>query len=104
GIGLASQERMDRMEEKLSKSEAFVQFFKDTSVKPVDANPILEEKGSSPMSQPDKMFKVFSRPQLELDDFMKFKQFRDYVEEHQLDDEIVEQAEIQVKYSGYIEK
>lgn len=104
GIGLASQERMDRMEEKLSKSEAFVQFFKETSVKPVDANPILEEKGSSPMSQPDKMFKVFSRPQLELDDFMKFKQFRDYVEEHQLDDEIVEQAEIQVKYSGYIEK
>lgn len=104
GIGLASQERMDRMEEKLSKSEAFVQFFKETSVKPADANPILEEKGSSPMSQPDKMFKVFSRPQLELDDFMKFKQFRDYVEEHQLDDEIVEQAEIQVKYSGYIEK
>ncbi len=103
-IGLASQERMDRMEEKLSKSEAFVQFFKETSVKPADANPILEEKGSSPMSQPDKMFKVFSRPQLELDDFMKFKQFRDYVEEHQLDDEIVEQAEIQVKYSGYIEK
>lgn len=103
-IGLASQERMDRMEEKLSKSEAFVQFFKETSVKPEEANPILEEKGSSPMSQPDKMFKVFSRPQLELDDFMKFKQFRDYVEEHQLDDEIVEQAEIQVKYSGYIEK
>ncbi|BCY27798.1 tRNA uridine-5-carboxymethylaminomethyl(34) synthesis enzyme MnmG [Flavobacterium okayamense] len=103
-IGLASQDRMDRMEEKLSKSEAFVQFFKETSVKPADANPILEEKGSSPMSQPDKMFKVFSRPQLELDDFMKFKQFRDYVEEHQLDDEIVEQAEIQVKYSGYIEK
>ena len=103
-IGLASQERMHRMEEKLSKSEAFVQFFKETSVKPADANPILEEKGSSPMSQPDKMFKVFSRPQLELDDFMKFKQFRDYVEEHQLDDEIVEQAEIQVKYSGYIEK
>ena len=103
-IGLASQERMDRMEEKLSKSEAFVQFFKETSVKPADANPVLEEKGSSPMSQPDKMFKVFSRPQLELDDFMKFKQFRDYVEEHQLDDEIVEQAEIQVKYSGYIEK
>ena len=103
-IGLASQERMDRMEEKLNKSEAFVQFFKDTSVKPADANPILEEKGSSPMNQPDKMFKVFSRPQLELDDFMKFKQFRNYVEEHQLDDEIVEQAEIQVKYSGYIEK
>lgn len=103
-IGLAKQERMDRMEEKLSKSEAFVQFFKDTSVKPAEANPILEEKGSSPMNQADKMFKVFSRPQLDLEDFIKFDKVRNYIEDHNLDDEIVEQAEIQVKYSGYIEK
>ncbi|MEZ4854372.1 tRNA uridine-5-carboxymethylaminomethyl(34) synthesis enzyme MnmG [Flavobacterium sp.] len=103
-IGLAKQDRMIRVAEKQTKSEAFVQFFKDTSIKPNEANPILEEKGSSPMTQPDKMFKVFSRPQLDLEDFMKFEKFRDYVNEHQLDDEIVEQAEIQVKYSGYIEK
>ncbi len=103
-IGLAKQERMDRMEEKLTKSDAFVQFFKDTSVKPSEANPILEEKGSSPMNQADKMFKVFSRPQLDLEDFIKFDKVRNYIEEHNLDDEIVEQAEIQVKYSGYIEK
>lgn len=103
-IGLASQERMERVEEKVSKSEAFVQFFKETSIKPEEANPVLEEKGSTPMSQPDKMFKVFSRPQLDLEDFKKFEKFQNYVNEHQLDDEIVEQAEIQVKYSGYIEK
>lgn len=103
-IGLAKQERMDRMEEKLTKSDAFVQFFKETSVKPSEANPILEEKGSTPMSQSDKMFKVFSRPQLDLEDFVKFDKVRNYIEEHNLDDEIVEQAEIQVKYSGYIEK
>lgn len=103
-IGLAKEERLRRMEEKFSKSDAMVNFFKETSLKPNEANPILEEKGSSPMSQPDKMFKVFSRPQLDLEDFKKFKKVVDYIAEHDLDEEIVEQAEIQVKYSGYIEK
>ncbi|UGS21077.1 tRNA uridine-5-carboxymethylaminomethyl(34) synthesis enzyme MnmG [Flavobacterium cyclinae] len=103
-IGLAKEERLRRMEEKFSKSDAMVNFFKETSLKPNEANPILEEKGSSPMSQPDKMFKVFSRPQLDLEDFKKFKKVADYIAEHDLDEEIVEQAEIQVKYSGYIEK
>ncbi|MCO6174757.1 tRNA uridine-5-carboxymethylaminomethyl(34) synthesis enzyme MnmG, partial [Flavobacterium sp. NRK F10] len=103
-IGLAKQERMERMEEKMVKSEAFLQFFRETSVKPEEANPILEAKGSSPMAQPDKMFKVFSRPQLELEDFKKFEKVSEYINEHHLDNEIVEQAEIQVKYSGYIEK
>jgi tRNA uridine 5-carboxymethylaminomethyl modification enzyme len=50
------------------------------------------------------MFKVFSRPQLDLEDFIKFKKVAAYIEEYDLDQEIVEQAEIQVKYSGYIEK
>ena len=103
-IGLAKEDRLRRMEEKLSKSEAMVTFFRETSLKPEEANPILEAKGSSLMSQPDKMFKVFSRPQLDLEDFIKFKKVAAYIEEHDLDQEIVEQAEIQVKYSGYIEK
>jgi len=103
-IGLAKEDRLRRMEEKLSKSEAMVTFFRETSLKPEEANPILEAKGSSLMSQPDKMFKVFSRPQLDLEDFVKFKKVAAYIEEHDLDQEIVEQAEIQVKYSGYIEK
>jgi tRNA uridine 5-carboxymethylaminomethyl modification enzyme len=103
-IGLAKEDRLRRMEEKLSKSEAMVTFFRETSLKPEEANPILEAKGSSLMAQPDKMFKVFSRPQLDLEDFIKFKKVAAYIEEYDLDQEIVEQAEIQVKYSGYIEK
>tara|TARA_Y100000817_G_C16806178_1_gene522038 strand:- start:48 stop:1280 length:1233 start_codon:yes stop_codon:yes gene_type:complete len=103
-IGLAKEERLIRMEEKLSKSEAMVHFFKETSLKPEEANPILEEKGSSPMIQPDKMFKVFSRPQIDLEDIVKFEKVKSYIQENNLDNEIIEQAEIQVKYSGYIEK
>jgi tRNA uridine 5-carboxymethylaminomethyl modification enzyme len=103
-IGLAKEERLIRMEQKFTQSDAMVNFFRETSLKPEEANPILEAKGSAPMSQPDKMFKVFSRPQLDLEDFRKFNKVAAYIEEHNLDQEVVEQAEIQVKYSGYIEK
>ena len=50
------------------------------------------------------MFKVFSRPQIELEDLLKFEKVDSYIKENNLDEEIVEQAVIQVKYSGYIEK
>ena len=103
-IGLASEKRMHRMEKKFQASDKMVQFFKDTSITAEEANPILEEKGSALMNQGDKMFKVFSRPQVGLEDFLKFDKVKTYVEENDLDQEILEQAEIQVKYSGYIEK
>ncbi len=103
-IGLASEERMRRMDEKEKKSSAFVQFFKDTSVSPEEANPVLESKNSSPVKQSGKMFKLFSRPQIELEDVRQFEKVKTYIQEHNLDKEILEQTEIQVKYSGYIEK
>ncbi len=103
-IGLASEKRLRRMEHKFNESEKMVDFFKETSITPQETNPILEEKESSPMSQSDKMFKVFSRPQIELNDMLKFEKVQNYIQENDLDKEIIEQAEIQVKYSGYIEK
>lgn len=103
-IGLASEKRLRRMEEKFSKSDAMVNFFKETSLTPEEANPILTEKESSPMAQSDKMFKVFSRPQIELEDILRFEKVQEYIKEYNLDKEEIEQAEIQVKYSGYIEK
>jgi len=103
-IGLAKEERLKRMEYKKDASDNFVQFFRETSVKPAEANPILEENGSDLMKQPDKMFKVFSRPQLDFDAILKFKDVDEYIKENNLDKEIVDQAFIQVKYSGYIEK
>jgi tRNA uridine 5-carboxymethylaminomethyl modification enzyme len=103
-IGLASEHRMRRMEKKFAASDAMVQFFKETSVTTSETNPILEAKESAPITQSDKMFKVFSRPQIDLEDFLKFEKVANYVAENNLDREILEQAEIQVKYSGYIEK
>jgi tRNA uridine 5-carboxymethylaminomethyl modification enzyme len=103
-IGLASEKRLRRMEHKLNESEKMVAFFKETSVSVAEANPILESKETAVISQGDKMFKVFSRPQIELEDMKKFEKVASYISENNLDDEILEQAEIQVKYSGYIEK
>ncbi|MFV5694159.1 tRNA uridine-5-carboxymethylaminomethyl(34) synthesis enzyme MnmG [Flavobacterium sp. LB3P122] len=103
-IGLASEARLRRMEHKLNESEKMVAFFKETSVSIAEANPILESKDTALITQGDKMFKVFSRPQIDLDDMMKFEKVADYVAANDVDQEILEQAEIQVKYSGYIEK
>lgn len=103
-IGLASKKRLERMQEKESKSEAFVQFFKDTSVTPDEANPILQAKDSAAVKQQDKMFKLYARPNITIDDVRQFKAVDDYIVEHNLDTEVIEQTEIQVKYSGYIEK
>ncbi|NBL65752.1 tRNA uridine-5-carboxymethylaminomethyl(34) synthesis enzyme MnmG [Flavobacterium sp. NST-5] len=103
-IGLASDDRLRQMEIKQKQSSDLVDFFKETSVTVDETNPILEANGSAKISQPDKMFKIFSRPQINLVDILKFEKVANYVSERDLDEEILEQAEIQVKYSGYIEK
>ena len=103
-LGIASKKRMKRMEEKHNEAKKFVQFFKDTSVKPEEANPVLESRKSSLMKQSDKMFKVFSRPNISIEDVRKFKAVEAYIQENNLDNEVIEQTEIQVKYSGYIAK
>ncbi|MEH6705234.1 MAG: tRNA uridine-5-carboxymethylaminomethyl(34) synthesis enzyme MnmG [Galbibacter orientalis] len=103
-IGLASEKQLRRMEEKEKLSEGFVNFFKETSVKPKVINPILEEVASSPMKQSDKMFKIFARPNVTLDLMRKVEDVDTYIKENNLDQEVLDQTEIQVKYSGYIEK
>ncbi len=103
-LGLASEERMRKMEEKKEKSSEFVNFLKNKSVSHEDANPILEENNSSPMKQSDKIFKIFSRPNITMDDVRNFPGVEEYIQKNNLNTEILEQTEIQVKYSGYIEK
>lgn len=103
-LGLASDERLKRMEYKFGEAEKMVTFFKETSISPEEANPVLEVKGSSLMVQSDKMYKVFSRPQIDLEDIVLFDKVKEYIASKDLDEETIEQAEIQVKYNGYIEK
>jgi len=103
-LGLASEKRLRRMEKKRKASQQFVKFFKDTSVKHTEVNPILESKDSATVKQQGKMHKIFSRPNITIEDMRKIESVDNYIKEHNLDREVIEQAEIQVKYSGYIDK
>ena len=103
-LGIASRERLNRVTDKSGKAQRLIKFFKKQSVKPADANPILEKKGSSPIKQSDKLFKIFSRPNITMDDVLGFPEASAFIKGNEFDAEIIEQAEIQVKYSGYIKK
>lgn len=103
-IGLASEQRLRNMEEKKEEATSFISFFKDTSVLPEVANPILESKESAKVKQSDKMFKMFARPNITMDDMRKIPAVNDYVQNNELSEEVLEQTEIQIKYAGYIEK
>ncbi|MBS9461290.1 tRNA uridine-5-carboxymethylaminomethyl(34) synthesis enzyme MnmG [Flagellimonas sp. 389] len=103
-IGLASKERLKKMEDKHHKSNSFVHFFRKTSFTPEEINPILESVSSSPVRQSDKLFKVFSRPKVTMEHMLQLESVSSFVNEHEFNSEVLEQAEIQVKYSGYIAK
>ncbi|MEC3963943.1 tRNA uridine-5-carboxymethylaminomethyl(34) synthesis enzyme MnmG [Flagellimonas halotolerans] len=103
-IGLAKEERLKRMEEKMKKSENLVDFFKRTSFTTEEINPILASLDSALVKQSDKLFKVFSRPKVTMDHMLQLDTVSEFVKENKLDSEVLEQAEIQVKYSGYIAK
>lgn len=103
-IGLATLHRLKRMEDKLKKSEALVNFFKETSVLPEDINPILESVDSATVKQSDKMYKAFSRPNVTMDHMLRLEAVETYINDKDLNREILEQAEVQIKYSGYIAK
>ena len=103
-LGLASEKRLRRMEEKHQSAVKFVSFFEKQSVKPEVINPILESKNSAPVKQSGKLFKVFARPNIEMEDIRKVDTVESYIQENKLDREVIEQAEIQVKYAGYIAK
>lgn len=103
-LGLASEERILRMHEKKEKAAELILFLEETSVTPGEADPILRKKNSAPAKQKDKIFKILKRPHVDLKDLLEIKRINDFVEKQGFDSEEMEQAEIQIKYSGYIEK
>ena len=103
-IGLAKEERLEKMLNKKEKSEAFVEFFKNQSVTTEEINPILEAKESAKVDQQGKLFKIFARPNITMEDMRKLDSVEGFITNQNLDNEVLEQVEVQVKYAGYIEK
>ena len=101
-IGLAHEERLKNVQEKIKKSTELEEFLRETSLKPGIINPILEENESNPVDQAYKASQFLARPNISLDkldaiDFIKEKS-------QQYNEEQREQAEINIKYKGYIDK
>ena len=103
-LGLASKQRVTNVENKRAHTDAFVSFFKKTSVKPEVINPVLSLKKSSEISQSMKLYKLFSRPNITLSDMLSLESVKLFLDKNKFKDDVLEQTEVQVKYSGYIEK
>lgn len=106
-IGLASRERYDLMLEKKRQRDALIDFARNFSVKAARINPFLEGKGLSPLGQSVKLYDLILRPQLDI--FMLAEAIGPLAEhiagiEEQRREEIVESAEILIKYQGYIDR
>lgn len=101
-LGLAKEDRLRKVETKVSKSQELEEFLRETSLKPGIINPILEKAESNPVDQAYKAAQFLTRPNITLDKLDEIDTIREFSSRY--DDEIREQAEINIKYKGYIEK
>lgn len=103
-LGLVDKEQLDRVNHKLEMTEAFVKLLEDTSITPEQVNPILEKYDSAPITQSMKMYKVFSRPHITMDDILVLDDISAFVKANNIQDDVLEQVAIHLKYAGYINK
>ena len=103
-IGLATKDRYTLVKNKLKKTQELIHFIENLSVSPKEINPILENKNSKTIDQSMKLKKLYSRPNIVFEDVVKINSLMEFVGNNNINEEVIEQAEIQIKYSGYIQK
>lgn len=105
-MGLATRERYDYWLKKKEGIESIVKFCESFSLKPSLINPALEQLDTTPLKYGCKLFDVINRPQITVKNISEhigsFKQLLDTIDERK--DEIIEAAEVVMKYHGYIER
>ena len=103
-IGLAKKQRYDRVKQKQEEVEDFVKFFNETSFELDEVNEILKSVNYEPVPQKGKIDKIYSRPNVKQQHIRKLASVENYIKANKLDNEVLDQTEIQIKYKGYIEK
>lgn len=102
-LGFAEEERMKRVEEKINATNEIRNFAKNYSVESKDIDTYLEEVGTTKLYQKTKLDKIITRPQINLLPLVeKVPSIKQHLEKYE--EEFLEQAEINIKYEGYIEK
>lgn len=106
-IGLASDGRYELMTDKRKLRDELIELCKSTTVRPADVEELLESKGSSPLHQGTRLFELIQRPRLDIYELANYvPQLDNAIKELPEDrkQEIVEAAEIMIKYQGYIQR
>lgn len=102
-LGLVSQDRLDKVNEKVDNANAIIKYLTKTSIDKDLINPILVENNNSPLTQNKKMIDLLTRPQLNIYDLANSNaEFKVLL--NKFDEETIEQAEIKVKYESYFQK
>lgn len=103
-LGLQDQEAMDRVNRKVSAAKELIGALRKEGVSPEVANPVLDLVGSSPLSQQVKLASVLTRPHVTMEHVLEMSQnVRELADKlHVEHEDAVEQAEILLKYEGYI--
>ena len=99
-MGLATEERMKKVEDKSEATKQVTTYLENESITPETINSTLETNNSSIIKQKTKLAKILSRPQIKIEDLLKIKPIQRNLSKFK--QEAVEQAEIQIKYTGYI--
>jgi tRNA uridine 5-carboxymethylaminomethyl modification enzyme len=103
-LGLAKESRLRALERKIAQTEEIVSFLDNESYDFNEANKLLAKVSSAPVKQHDKLKKLLSRPEVNLENLQDLPNVREFFDKYGFDSDSCEQAEIQVKYAGYIEK
>jgi len=101
-IGLASAERLARVEHKIKESQELEDILRSTSLKPGQVNPVLESIASAPVDQAYRAAQILTRPNMTLEKLEEIDAVK--LQTAHFETEVREQAEINIKYKGYIEK
>ena len=105
-LGLASNERHSLLTSKREAITRIIDFARNYSIKPALINPVLEQLGTTPLRQGCKLVELINRPQITLTGIAEhipaFRRELDQITDRK--EEIIEAAEIQLKYEGYIER
>ena len=103
-MGVATNERLQHYLKKKEEVERIIHFAEDYSVKMKDVNSLLEQLGTAPLTRGCKLIELLGRPQLTIDNLSPaLPRLREVIETIQdRRAEIIEEAEIQIKYQGYI--
>ena len=102
-IGLASEDRMKRVSSKISNYENLIKFFRNTSAEPTECNAYLETIQSAPLNQKIRYYNVLSRPDVTILGLASHcSDLKQTISS--LDNDTIMQAEILMKYEGYIER